>query len=154
MKRFAIFFGLVCLLGMSSCHSGKSNSALLSKDFASSGWERFEFINNELEIKKPTTYDLTMKVSFDETYPFDYLSVVFSVFDTEEHPLRSKSYKFKLKDDQGSWKSDLNQGLYTFTLPINSEMSFNEPGLYVLQLENRMPITPLVGIHHISIVPN
>ena len=37
-------------------------------------------------------------------------------------------------------------------LPINQEMSLNEPGKYLLQLENRMPITPLAGIRHVSIV--
>jgi len=154
MKRLAFILGLICLLGMSSCHSKKSNTALLSKDFAFTGWERFEFIENNLEVKAPTTYDLTMEVTFDDTYPFDYLSVVFSVFDTEGQPIRSKSYKFNLKDGNGAWKSDASEGLYKFTLPINSEMSFNDPGLYVLQLENRMPITPLVGIHHISIKSN
>ena len=154
MKRFAfiIGLGLLCFFGLGSCHSKKSDSVLLSKEFNSSEWERFEFITNELEIKKPTTYDLSMKVTFDDAYPFDYLSVVFSVFDTEDNPLRSKSYKFNLKDGNGTWKSDNNQGLYTFNLPINSEMSFQEPGTYVLQLENRMPTTPLNGIHDISIV--
>ena len=126
----------------------------MERDFLPTGWERFDFINKTLEINKPTTYNLTMEVAFDDSYPFDFFSVVFSVFDIEENPLRSKSYKFSLKDSDGQWRSELKDGLNRFTFPINSEMSFNDPGTYTLQLENRMPITPLVGIRHISMVAN
>lgn len=154
MKRTAFIIGLFCLLGIVSCHSDKKDSPLMTRDFLPSGWERFDFIKNELEIGKPTTFNLIMEATFDNSYPFDYISVVFSVFDEEENPLRSKSYKFSLKDNDGQWQSESKDGLYKFTFPINSEMSFNDPGKYILQLENRMPITPLVGIRHISMVAN
>jgi len=154
MKRIALFIGLLCLAGMFGCHSDQGSKALLSRDFLATGWERFDFISDEVEIKKPTTYNLTMEVSFEETYPFDYFSVVFTVFDTDEHPMRSKGYKFSVKDKENSWKSELKDGYYTFIFPINSEMSFNEPGKYVLQLENRMPTTPLTGVHHVALMTN
>lgn len=152
MKRITIILGVLCMMGLFSCQHNQADKALLSREFTSSGWERFDFVSNELEIKKPTTYDLTMEASFEETYPFDYISVVFTVFDNDDEPMRAKSYKFSVKDKGGTWKSDLKDGLYTFTFPINSEMSFNEPGTYILQLENRMPTTPLSGIHHIALI--
>lgn len=152
MKRIKILLGLFFLMGLGACTTQKTDTALLTRDFLPKGWERFDFITKELVIKKPTSLNLNMIVSFDPSYTFDYLSVVFTVFDTEDQPLRSKSYKFNVKDKDGTWKSELIDGRYTFTLPINSEMQFNDPGEYKLQLENRMPITPLVGIRHISIV--
>lgn len=154
MKRISVVIGLFCLIGLNACHSRKVDPTLLSRDFLSTGWERFDYITKNVEIQQPTTYNLTMKASFDASYPFDYFSVAFTVFDTEDHPLRSKNYKFSLKDYEGVWKSELIDDLYTFTFPINSEMSLNEPGEYIFQLENRMPITPLVGIRHISIDSN
>lgn len=155
MKKTAFFvIGLFLLLGLTSCRSGKDDQALLSRTFLATGWERFDFITKDLEIKRPTTYDLSMKVAFDPSYAYDYLSVVFTVFDSDDHPLRAKSYQFGLKEMDGSWKSELVDGYYTFTLPINSELAFPEPGMYKLQLESRMPITPLAGIHRISIIAN
>jgi len=152
MKKFAFIIGVICLAGMISCNSNQGNTVILSRDFPSSEWERFDFVKETLTIKKATTYDLTMEVSFDDTYPFDYFSVVFTVFDTYDQPIRAKNYKYSVKDKEGVWKSDLENGLYTFKFPINSEMSFNEPGDYILQLENRMPNTPLTGVHHVAIV--
>lgn len=152
MKRPIILIWILLLIGLGACNSGvKESDTLLSRDFLPAGWERFDFITDTLNVKKPVTYDLSMTVTFTPEYPFDYFSTVFTVFDMEEQPLRTKSYNFKLKDREGIWKSDLVDGCYTFTLPINNEMAFNEPGMFVLQLENRMPITPLVGIRHISI---
>ena len=78
--------------------------------------------------------------------------VVFTVFDNYDHPLRTKGYKFNLKEKDGSWKSSLTDGSYHFSFPINSELSINEPGKYTFQLENRMPITPLSGINSVEIV--
>ena len=151
MKRTAFFIGILLLIGLSACKSGKDNTTLLSRDFLPKGWERFDFVTDTLNVKKPTVLDLSMTVSFTPAYTFDYFSTVFTVFDMEDQPLRTKSYNFKLKDKEGTWKSELVDGCYTFTLPINNEMAFNETGMYKLQLENRMPITPLVGIQHISI---
>lgn len=155
MKKTAFFvIGLFLLLGWTSCQSGKNDRSLLSRTFLPTGWERFDFITKELEIKHPTTFNLSMVVSFDPSYSYDYLLVVFTVFDMEDHPLRAKSYQFGLKEQDGGWKSELVDGYYTFTLPINSEMGFPDPGVYKLQLESRMPITPLLGIHSISIISN
>lgn len=152
MKKFAVLFGLFFLIAFGSCNTQKGETVLLTRDFSSKGWERFDFITDGYEVKKPITLNLSMIASFEPSYMFDYLSVVFTVFDSEDQPIRSKSYKFNLKDKDGTWKSELKDGCYTFTLPINSEMAFNEPAIYKLQLENRMPITPLAGIHHVSIV--
>lgn len=152
MKRPAIFIWMLLLIGLGACNSEKKEDAIiLSRSFLPAGWERFDFITDTLNVKKPVVYDLSMTVTFTPEYPFDYFATVFTVFDMEDQPLRTKNYHFKLKDREGAWKSELVDGGYTFTLPINSEMAFNEPGLFVLQLENRMPITPLVGIRNISI---
>lgn len=152
MKRFLFCLGLLILFGMTSCHSKKEGKALLSRDFPTYSWERFDYISDQITIKQPTTFDLSMVVTFDPSYAYDQLTVVFTVFDTDDTPLRSKNYRFLLKDVNGEWKSELKDGGYTFTLPINSQLSLNEPGSYKFQLENRMPITPLAGIRKIALI--
>ena len=152
MRKVLYSLCLLLVLGMASCRSDQNGNALLSRTFTSTGWERFDFITQQVDLKRPTTYDLSMEAVFAPTYPYDYLTVVFTVFDANDEPLRSKNYQFRLKDADGQWKSELKEGAYTFNLPINSELSLTDPGTYTFQLENRMPITPLEGVKKITIV--
>lgn len=152
MKRFFGAFSLFCVLVMVSCSGGGNKNILIHRTFPTASWERFDFLTTTLDITKPTEYDIVMEVVFDSTYAYNDLNVVFTVFDYEEQPLRSKNYKFRVKDNDGIWKSSLEHGSYRFRIPINSELTFNEPGTYTMQLENRMPLTPLIGIKEISII--
>jgi gliding motility-associated lipoprotein GldH len=152
MRKILYSLCLLVVLGLASCHSNTDGNALLSRTFTASGWERFDFITKQVELKRPTTYNLNMEVTFAPSYAYDHLTVVFTVFDANGNPLRAKNYHFRLKDADGQWKSDLKEGGYTFNLPINSELSLSEAGTYMFQLENRMPITPLEGIKKIAII--
>ena len=154
MKRLILLLGIVILIGLSSCNTGHGNNALLQRSFPTMSWERFDFIQNDVEIKKATSYDLALSVTFDSTYAYNYFAVVFTVFDSYDNPFRTKAYQFRLKDKDGSWKSTLVDGGYHFTFPLNSDLTINEPGVYCFQLENHMPITPLLGIKEISIQRN
>ena len=95
------------MLGLCGCHPQKGDKTLMSRTFTSMGWERFDFVTSELDIKKPTTYDLSLSVSFDPAYAYNHFSVVFTIFDNEGNPFRSKSYKYMVKDVEGNWKSTL-----------------------------------------------
>lgn len=153
MKRISFIFGaLIVLVGLSSCHSGRSENVLVSREFPTTLWERFDYVERTLALTKPATYSLELDVAFDDSYAFNYFSMVFTVFDDADHPLRSRNYKFTLKDRDGLWKSEPEEGLYHFRLPLNNELTLNEPGTYTFQIENHMPITPLTGIHKISII--
>jgi gliding motility-associated lipoprotein GldH len=151
MRKKLLVFGLICVAVLSSCSNDSKNKALLVRSFPTLSWERFDFVENKIDIQKPSTYNLVLDVSFDPSYTYNYFSVVFSVFDSEDNLLRSRNYKFRLKENDGSWKSSLIDGIYHFSFPINSELTINEPGTYLFQIENRMPITPLYGIKEISI---
>lgn len=151
MRRLLLVFSLFCMTVLSSCTTGSKDKTLLTRSFPTLSWERFDFVENKIDIQKPSTYNLALNVSFDPSYTYDYFSVVFSVFDNDGNPFRSRSYKFRLKEKDGTWKSTLTDGAYHFIFPINSELTINEPGIYLFQLENKMPITPLYGIKEISI---
>lgn len=149
MKRVLIVLGVIGLIGFSACHTNKDGKVMLSRAFPTSSWERFDFVERIVELEKPTTYNLSLTATFSPVYPYDYFSMAFSVLDEEAHPLRSKNYRFSLKDRDGLWKSELTDGVYRFTFPINSELTLNEPGTYTFQIENLMSITPLTGINEI-----
>jgi len=160
---FARFFMLkmkkcvfILLLGLflTGCNQQEKNSALIQRSFFNTTWERFDYLRNDIEIKEETTFDLSMQVSFTDEYPYDYFSMVFTVFTKEGNPYRSKGYKFSLKDKEGHWNSELKDGCYTFDFPINKQFLITDPGTYRFQIEYRMPITPLVGIKELTLTDN
>jgi len=152
MKRVLLVFGALILFGLSSCHNDPTENVLVSRKFPTSSWERFDYVENVITLNKPIAYDLELDVLFDDTYTFNYFEVVFTVFDRSGNPLRSKNYRFTIKDRQGNWKSEPVEGVYHFRFPLNNELTLSEPDTYTFQIENHMPITPLSGIREISII--
>ena len=149
MKKFVL---VLSLIGLVACHSNRNGNVLISRVFPTSSWERFDFLEETFELKKPVSYDLVLSATFTPEYPFNYFEIAFTVFDDHDHPLRGKNYQFKVKDGDGVWKSELMGNEYHFTFPINNALTLNEPGKYKFQIENRMPITPLLGIKEIQLI--
>ena len=156
MKHIKFLSFVLGVFFLCSCNGGstKADSTIMSRDFMDDIWERFDFVTNDIQIEKETTYDLSMNISFTEAYRYDDFSMVFSVFDTYGNPYRCKAYKFSLKDNDGSWKSELIDGCYTFELPINNALMLTDPGKYTFQIEYRMPITPLEGVRSLKLYNN
>ena len=154
MKRTLIYLALFACLTMASCGRQESNSTLIERTFHADTWERFDYVSNTIEVKESTTYDLSLNISFTEAYLYDDFSMVFTVFSADETPYRSRAYKFKLKDTSGGWNSQLTNGCYTFELPINKAFQITEAGTHRFQIEYRMPVTPIAGVRHLSLVAN
>ena len=145
-----IAFCLV-LLG---CQQQAKNKELLHRVFFNTIWERFDYVRNDIEVKAATTYDLSMRISFTEEYPYEDFSMIFTVFDEKGNPYRSKSYKFNLKDEEGNWNAEKKDDCYTYNLPINRNLTISEPGKYRFIIEQRMPITPVVGVKELVLLNN
>lgn len=157
---------LIGLLGFSACHSNQTSpsnlegTVLVSRIFPTLSWERFDFVEEVIEVKEPVTYNLALAITFapdtatfasELKYPFDYFEMCFTVFD-ENGNHRGKKYKFPVKDRNGEWKTTPTENGYHFTFPINNELTLNEPGKYKFQIENCMPKTPLLGIKEIALI--
>ena len=141
----------LCLCG---CEPKAKNKELMQRSFYNTVWERFDFVSTDVEVAEPTTFDLSLRISFTDDYPYDYIDLVFAVLTNEGDRYRAKGYKPKLKDADGNWSSELKDGCYTFTLPINKELLINDPGTYRFQIEQKMPITPLVGVKELTLLNN
>ena len=150
MKKIVLIVsGLLCLLG---CARQEENKIVLHREFYETLWERFDYVQDNIEVKTETTYDLSLKIAFTDDYPYQDFSMVFTVFSSDGEPYRSKTYKFNLKDEEGHWNVEQVDGGHTFVLPINKSLRISETGTYTFQIENRMPITPLVGVKELTLL--
>lgn len=145
---------LIAGVMLSGCSRTERYKEVVHRSFYNNMWERFDYVYSDLTLKEATTFDLGMSISFTEEYPFDYFEMVFTVFDSNDDPYRAKGYKFKLKDDDGNWKSQQKDGCYTYELPINKELRITEPGTYRFQVEYRLPKTPLMGVKELTLTNN
>lgn len=152
MKRLVLILAWsMCLLGCTQQHK---NTAVLHREFFDTSWERFDYVRNDVEITEETTFDLSMDITFTDDYPFQDFSMVFTVFTADGSPYRSKGYKFNLKDADGNWNCERVGDCYTFVLPINKALRIADKGTYTFQIENRMPITPLLGVKELTLYRN
>ena len=153
MKK-SVLLSLACLFCLFGCKQQGENAELLQRSFYNESWERFDYVRDEMEIKEAVTYDLSLRISFTEEYSYDYFSMVFAVLDSEGNPYRAKDYKFNLKDEGGHWNSEKKDDCYTFVLPINKQLQITDAGKYQFKIEQRMPITPLVGVKELTLLNN
>lgn len=154
MKGYrVIFFAFfLCLLGCGQ--QANDNHEIMQRSFYETVWERFDYVKRDIDITKPTTFDLSLRISFTDDYPYNDISMIFTVFDEKDNPYRAKGYKFNLKDEEGNWNTEKKDGCYTFTLPINKRLTITEAGKYQFMLEQKMPITPIVGVKELVLINN
>ena len=152
MKKIVLIGCLIlCLFG---CSQQEKDTTVLHREFFDTMWERFDYVQDSIEIKSEVSYDLSLKIAFTDNYTYNDFSMVFTVFTSDGEPYRSKGYKFNLKDKEGNWNVENKEGCYTFVLPINQDLRIVDAGTYTFQIENRMPITPLVGVKELTLLNN
>lgn len=147
------------MLGCVSC-SERQESMVLSKEFQDEIWNRFDYLNvNYNVVAAPMTADLVMEIDVSEVYPniypyYDNENGVFAItlsINAPDGSRRARDFKFKLKDNEGNFKSEKIDGYYHFELPLISEMNFNEIGEYHFRIENKYSKDPLYGIKRLNI---
>lgn len=156
-----VLYSIVLLLSLflSSCTS-KQDNIVIYREFGNQEWERFEYLTGNLDVRKTSQkYDVVMEVTVNDNYPNVYenhqsdapLLFNLTIKNPDSNGGRSKDFRFTLKDKDGNWKADKKNGYYIFRLPVMSEMSFSENGIYSFKVENKYPKDPLQGIKSIKI---
>lgn len=156
-----VLYSIVLLLSLflSSC-SNKQDNIVIYREFGNQEWERFEYLTGNLDVRKTSQkYDVVMEVTVNDSYPNVYenhqsdapLLFNLTIKNPDSNGGRSKDFRFTLKDKDGNWKADKKNGYYIFRLPVMSEMSFSENGIYSFKVENKYPKDPLQGIKSIKI---
>jgi gliding motility-associated lipoprotein GldH len=156
-----IFSSILLLLSLlfTSC-SKEQDNVVIYKEFPNQEWERFEYLTGDFSVNKSAQkYDVVIEVTVNDNYPNVYEAhqsdcpLLFNL--TIKNPdgvgQRSRDYKFMLKDQDGNWKADNKNGHYVFKLPIMSEISLGEKGVYNFRIENKYPKDPLQGIKSVTL---
>ena len=161
MKKF---FGISIILIFSalmfvSCGK-KQTGDVLSRSFKAEQWGRFDFLEADFEVvKAPMTADLVLDIEVSDAFPNNYpyhvnddgmLTIVLSI-NGPDGSRRAREFNFKLKDNEGNFKSQNTDGYYHYSLPLINEMRFSEVGKYHFKIENKYPIDPLCGIKSLSV---
>ena len=158
--RAASFIALIVFaLGLISC-SGKQEGKVLSREFEGEVWHRFDYLEATYTVTKaPMTADLVMDIYVTDVYPNIYpyhydedgiFTIALSV-SSPDGGKRSREFRFRLKDKDGNFKSQKEDGFYHFELPLINEMSFSENGEYHFKIENKYPKEPLYGIKSLNV---
>lgn len=152
MKNQVIVFAFLLAVSLSFTSCGEQKDPIvLQRDFYENMWERFDYVTNQIEVDDISTFNLVLTMRFDEHYDFNYILLNFTIFNSDGDPYRTKDYKFNLKDNAGDWKSVLKDGYYQYEFSINKDLVLHEPGSYTFRIENRMPKTPLIGVHSLRL---
>ena len=150
---------IVFALNHVSC-SEKQGSSVISREFQGEIWGRFDYLEADYNVvKAPMTADVVMDIEVTDVYPNIYpyhekdggLFVIVLCIDGPDGSRRAREYKFRLKDEEGNFKSEKVDGYYHFELPLINEMSFNEKGDYHFMIENKYTKDPLYGIKSLNI---
>lgn len=158
MRRF-IGILLVSMV-LFSC-SEKQDNIVISQEFINQEWSRFEYLEGQYKLSKaPSIFDIIMEVTVTDEYPSRYethqqeapLSFNLTIKNPNSSGSRSKDFNFKLKDKDGIWRAEKKEGTYTFRLPIMSEVTLNENGIYNFKIENKYPKDPLCGIKSMTLM--
>lgn len=157
--RFILGLLITIFIGLTSC-SNRHDGIVISKEFTSEEWSRFDYLYGDLNIQKSSEkYDVVMEVSVSDVFPNIYenhqdhstLSFNLTIINPDDNGIRSRDYNFNLKDKDGNWKAEKSNGYYVFKLPVISEMTFTEEGTYKFQVENKYSKDPLYGIKSLTL---
>lgn len=157
-----LFFIFLSLIFITSC-SNNNDNIVINKEFENQEWSRFDFLEGSINVDKvPVKYDIVMEIMVSEIYPSAYENhredSSFNFNMTIKNPngsgARSKDYNYNLRDKDGNWKSEKQGEFYVFKLPLISEMTLGEEGVYNIKIENKFPKDPLQGIKSLTLKYN
>ena len=64
MKKIVLIGCLIlCFFG---CSQQEKNTALLHREFFDTIWERFDYVQDSIDIKSETSFDLSLKIAFTD----------------------------------------------------------------------------------------
>ncbi|MBE6345695.1 MAG: hypothetical protein E7067_00570 [Lentimicrobiaceae bacterium] len=157
--RYKTVILISLLIAFMSC-SNTDNSAVITRDFSEEQWSRFEYLQADFRVDRaPVEYDIVMEVVVSDIFPNVYeahqeestLSFNLTITNPNDDGFRSRNYNFNLKDKDGNWKAEKENGYYHYKLPIINDMTFSEEGIYKFQIENKYSKEPLYGIKSLTL---
>lgn len=148
-KSFLLSFALLAGLFMASCDS----KYLYNEEhpLPKTGWTYSDTLDFSFEIPDTTQlYNLLLEVQHSPEYAYQNIyTQIYTRFPSGQR--LHKLLSLELTDKDGIWAGDCSRRHCNIEIPIQTEAYFNEPGKYVITLEQFMRRDTLVGVQRIGL---
>ena len=133
--------------------SGCGNSTVFKgyEKFENISWNKFDKLEFEFNVNKSDHLDFYLALRHHTNYPYDYINFTLTIY-TPDGEMRSRNYRFELKDSNQKWKSSGMGELWDAELPIRKNMIINKTGVCKVVIENRMSKMETPGIVEVGLV--
>jgi len=146
---YKVLPSLIIILLLTSCNSNTTFKEY--KKFDDISWNRFDIIDFEFPVQQKEPLDFYLALRHHTDFPYNYIDVNITI-NTPDGEMRSRDYRFRLKDTDLKWKGSGMGDLWDIELPIRKEMLFNKNGICKIQIENKMHRVETPGIIEVGLI--
>ncbi len=147
MQKIILLFIIISLL--TAC---TNNTAFKEyKKFDDISWNRFDILEFEFPVEKKEPVDFYLALRHHTNFPYSFVDVNITIF-TPDGEIRSREYRFRLKNTDLKWKGDGMGELWDIEFPIRKEMLFNKNGICKVEIENKMHKVETPGIIEVGLI--
>jgi len=146
---YKVLPSLIIILLLTSCNSNTTFKEY--KKFDDISWNRFDILEFYVPVQKKEPLDLYLALRHHTNFPYSYIDVTITL-NTPDGEMRSRDYRFRLKDTDLKWKGSGMGDLWDIELPIRKEMLFNKNGICKIQIENKMHRVETPGIIEVGLI--
>jgi len=144
-----VILPLITILLLTACTSNTTFKEYNKFDDVS--WNRFDILEFEFPVQKNEPLDFYFALRHHTNFPYSYIDVNITI-NTPDGEIRSREYRFRLKNTELKWKGDGMGELWDIELPIRKEMLFNKSGICKVQIENKMHKVETPGIIEVGLI--
>jgi gliding motility-associated lipoprotein GldH len=146
---YKVLPSLIIILLLTSCNSNTTFKEY--KKFDDISWNRFDILEFFVPVQKKEPLDFYLALRHHTNFPYSYIDVTITL-NTPDGEMRSRDYRFRLKDTDLKWKGSGMGDLWDIELPIRKEMLFNKNGICKIQIENKMHKVETPGIIEVGLI--
>ncbi len=146
---YKVLPSLIIILLLASCTNNTTFKEY--KKFDDISWNRFDILEFEFPVEKQEPLDFYLALRHHTDFPYSYIDVDITI-NTPDGEIRSREYRFRLKNTDLKWKGDGMGDLWDIEFPIRKEMLFNKSGICKIQIENKMHKVETPGIIEVGLI--
>ena len=149
MKKIGVFIFSLLVVFISSC--SEKRELVLEHNFSGSEWIFSEPVTFDTIINdKENPYRVTFQIVFNNDYPFDHFTYVYSQKNDDGEKL-TVNKNIIIRNKSGELLFDTKEGKIYCEQLINGSTYFNSLNNYTFKIENAMSKYKLEGIESVSL---
>ncbi|MDQ7949795.1 MAG: gliding motility lipoprotein GldH [Pedobacter sp.] len=140
-----VWVAAVFLQGCTSNHVADINMSVPDNN-----WAYAKSLKTAIDIKdNQTAYKVYFKLRHTLDYRYSNLYILMRLKGAGLN--KQTRYQFKLANANGEWRGHGSGDIYTYTFPLLTDLHFDRPGKYEIEIEQNMRDNPLVGISDVGV---